>query len=62
MITVGPSSPGTVTYLIIGLVLTSEFASLLAMEFNRNPVVNDEAAFDIYPPCVSMRYYVLQNF
>ena len=33
-------------------VLTSEFASLLAMEFNRNPVVNDEAAFDIYPPCV----------
>ena len=21
------------------------------MEFGRNPVVNDEAAFDIYPPC-----------
>ncbi|KAI0362312.1 initiation factor 2 [Trametes cingulata] len=30
--------------------LTSEYASLLAMEFNRNPVVNDEAAFDIYAP------------
>lgn len=24
------------------------------MEFNRNPVVNDEAAFDIYPPCVHL--------
>lgn len=34
------------------LVLTSEYASLIAMEFNRNPIVNDEAAFDIYPPCV----------
>lgn len=31
-------------------VLTSEYASLLAMEFGRNPIVNDEAAFDIYPP------------
>ncbi|KAI0636794.1 initiation factor 2 [Trametes polyzona] len=31
-------------------ILTSEYASLLAMEFNRNPVVNDEAAFDIYSP------------
>lgn len=31
-------------------VLTAEYASLIAMEFNRNPVVNDEAAFDIYPP------------
>ncbi|OCH86556.1 initiation factor 2 [Obba rivulosa] len=30
--------------------LTAELASLLAMEFNRNPVVNDEAAFDIFPP------------
>lgn len=33
-------------------VLTSDYASLLAMEFNRNPVINDEAAFDIYSPCV----------
>jgi hypothetical protein len=32
------------------IVLTSEYASLVAMEFNMNPVVNDEAAFDIYPP------------
>ncbi|KAI1794532.1 initiation factor 2 [Ganoderma leucocontextum] len=30
--------------------LTSDYASLLALEFNRNPVVNDEAAFDIYTP------------
>ncbi|KAI8998476.1 hypothetical protein BD414DRAFT_475182 [Trametes punicea] len=30
--------------------LTSDYASLIAMEFNRNPVINDEAAFDIYPP------------
>ncbi|KAI0748310.1 initiation factor 2 [Daedaleopsis nitida] len=30
--------------------LTTEYASLLAMEFNRNPVINDEAAFDIYTP------------
>ncbi|KAH9951954.1 initiation factor 2 [Amylocystis lapponica] len=30
--------------------LTAEYASLLAMEYGRNPVVNDEAAFDIYPP------------
>jgi hypothetical protein len=32
------------------LVLTSEYAVLLADEFNRNSVVNDEAAFDLYPP------------
>ena len=30
------------------LVLSSDDASLLAMEFNRNPVVDDQAAFDIY--------------
>ncbi|KAI0093562.1 hypothetical protein BDY19DRAFT_989129 [Irpex rosettiformis] len=30
--------------------LNSEYASLIAMEFNRNPVVNDEAAFDIFAP------------
>lgn len=33
-------------------VLNSEYASMLALEFNKNPVVNDEAAFDIFPPCV----------
>ena len=32
--------------------LTAEYASLIAMEFNRNPVVDDEAAFDLYPPYV----------
>lgn len=35
-------------------VLTAEYASLIAMEFGRNPVVNDEAAFDIYPPCAPL--------
>lgn len=30
-------------------VLTSEYAVLLAEEFNYKPVVNDEAAFDLYP-------------
>ncbi|KAI0797631.1 hypothetical protein C8Q75DRAFT_708753 [Abortiporus biennis] len=30
--------------------LTSDYSSLLAMEFGRNPVINDEAAFDIHPP------------
>ncbi|KAF9458674.1 hypothetical protein BDZ94DRAFT_1270200 [Collybia nuda] len=30
-------------------VLTSDYAVLLAEEFGRNPIVNDEAAFDIYP-------------
>jgi translation initiation factor IF-2 len=33
-------------------VLTSDFASLLTEEFGRNAVVDDEAAFDIYPPLV----------
>ncbi|KAI0050900.1 initiation factor 2 [Auriscalpium vulgare] len=33
-------------------VLTSDYAALLADEFHRNPIINDEAAFDIYasPP------------
>ncbi|KAL5511687.1 IFM1 [Sanghuangporus vaninii] len=33
-------------------ILSSDDASLLAMEFNRNPVIDDNAAFDIYavPP------------
>ncbi|KAF8831713.1 hypothetical protein HHX47_DHR1000866 [Lentinula edodes] len=30
-------------------VLTSDYAVLLAEEFGKNPVVNDEMAFDIYP-------------
>ncbi|KII88666.1 hypothetical protein PLICRDRAFT_110958 [Plicaturopsis crispa FD-325 SS-3] len=30
-------------------VLTSDYAVLLAEEFNRKPIVSDEAAFDIYP-------------
>ncbi|KAJ7273194.1 hypothetical protein C8J57DRAFT_1063743 [Mycena rebaudengoi] len=31
-------------------VLTSDYAVLLAEEFGLNPIVNDEAAFDLYPP------------
>lgn len=31
-------------------VLTSDYAALLAEEFGRTPIINDEAAFDIYPP------------
>ncbi|KAI6126205.1 initiation factor 2 [Pisolithus croceorrhizus] len=31
-------------------VLTSDYAALLAEEFGRNPIINDEAAFDLYPP------------
>lgn len=33
-------------------VLTADYAVLLAEEFGRNPIVNDEAAFDIYPSSV----------
>lgn len=47
-------SPPKAVLNCISTVLTAEYASLIAMEFNRNPVVNDEAAFDIYPPCVSI--------
>lgn len=36
------------------LVLTSDLASLLAEEFRYNPIVDDEAAFDIHPQCVSL--------
>ncbi|KAJ7168273.1 hypothetical protein C8R43DRAFT_876998 [Mycena crocata] len=31
-------------------VLTADYAVLLAEEFGRKPIVNDEAAFDLYPP------------
>jgi len=34
---------------VIASVLTSDYAFLLAEEFGRNPVVDDEKAFDIYP-------------
>ncbi|THH29643.1 hypothetical protein EUX98_g4544 [Antrodiella citrinella] len=34
-------------------ILSSEYSSLLALEFNRNPIVDDEAAFDIHPPPVT---------
>ncbi|KAF8636651.1 hypothetical protein AX17_003458 [Amanita inopinata Kibby_2008] len=30
-------------------VLTADYAALLAQEFGRNPVISDEAAFDIHP-------------
>ena len=31
-------------------VLSSDDASMLVMEFNKNPIVDDEAAFDLYAP------------
>lgn len=34
----------------IVIVLTSDYAVLLAEELGRNPIVDDEAAFDLYPP------------
>ena len=36
----------------VGLVLTADYATLLAEEFGRKPVIDDEAAFDLYPPYV----------
>lgn len=43
-------------------VLTAEYASLIAMELGRNPIVNDEAAFDIYPPCALVfKVYQVSN-
>ncbi|KAF6765070.1 translation initiation factor IF-2 [Ephemerocybe angulata] len=30
--------------------LTADYAALLAEEFNRKPIVDDEAAFDLFPP------------
>ncbi|KAJ2916853.1 hypothetical protein MD484_g3545, partial [Candolleomyces efflorescens] len=32
------------------LVLTTDYATLLAEEFGRQPVIDDEAAFDLFPP------------
>ncbi|KAF7311543.1 Translation initiation factor IF-2 [Mycena kentingensis (nom. inval.)] len=42
-------------------VLTSDYALLLAEEFGRKPVVNDEAAFDLYPPTPHPDYQSLPN-
>lgn len=36
----------------VPLVLTAEDASFLALEFNFDPVIDDEAAFDLYPRLV----------
>jgi hypothetical protein len=33
-------------------VLAADYAALLVQEFGRNPVVSEEAAFDLYPPFV----------
>jgi translation initiation factor IF-2 len=32
------------------IVLTTDYATLLAEEFGRQPVIDDEAAFDLFPP------------
>jgi translation initiation factor IF-2 len=50
MIMVRFSNPRLVTANSISVVLTSDYAVLLAEEFGRNPIVDDEAAFDLYPP------------
>ncbi|KAG6845233.1 hypothetical protein H0H87_012225 [Tephrocybe sp. NHM501043] len=42
-------------------VLTSDYAVLLAEELGRNPIVNDEAAFDIYPPPPHPNPSILQS-
>jgi len=46
------------------LVLTSDYAVLLAEEFGFNPIVDDEAAFDILPPWVNpaSRHMYLMNW
>lgn len=33
-------------------ILTADDASLLALEFGLNPIINEDAAFDIYPEYV----------
>ena len=33
-------------------VLTAEYASLFAEDFGRNPIINDEASFDLRPSFV----------
>ena len=38
---------------MLNIVLTSDYAVLLAEEFGRNPIVDEEAAFDIHSPYVS---------
>jgi hypothetical protein len=38
-------------------VLTSDYACLLAEEFKRNPVVSDEAFFDLSAPFVPVHSY-----
>ncbi|KAG8217390.1 hypothetical protein J3R82DRAFT_5489 [Butyriboletus roseoflavus] len=40
-------------------VLTCDYAALLAQEFGRNPIINDEAAFDLYPPPPSANLHLL---
>lgn len=41
------------TSLVTHIVLSADDASLLAMEFNKNPIINDEDSFDIFPSCVT---------
>lgn len=38
----------------VNAVLTSDYAVLLAEDYGRHPIVNDEAAFDLYPPSVDL--------
>ena len=54
MTTVGVMNIISFFFLTFRIVLTSDYAVLLAEEFGRNPVVDDEAAFDIHPPYVAL--------
>lgn len=40
-------------------VLNADYAALLADELGFNPIIDDEAAFDIHPPSVIVYVYVL---
>jgi hypothetical protein len=39
---------------------------MLALEFNKNPIINDDAAFDIFPPSVvalePVLYFLTRSF
>ena len=41
-------------YSLYLLVLNADYAALLADEMGFNPIIDDEAAFDIHPPSVTV--------
>ena len=44
-----------------GTVLTADYAALLAEEFGRNPIISDEAAFDIHPLFVASFLFTVSD-